>query len=162
MSMERVAGDERGLGRLMPLIHCLVSRVRCRVSRICQEAGYPLTPEETDMLLLIRHCNGLPQSHLARMLGKDRASVTRLMNRLVEHGLVMRDRDVRDRRIIRARITEKGKQAFISIWPALEALSGTALAGLSEAEISKACTLMARINANLAMADDEDCWHAGG
>lgn len=162
MNVDHVSSDDKGLGRLMPLINCLLSRVRCRVSRICQQAGYPLTPEETDLLMLIRHCDGLPQSHLARMLGKDRATVTRLMNRLVEHGLAMRDQDVRDRRIIRACITEKGKRAFISIWPALEELSETALAGLPESEIDRVCALITRINDNLAMADEEEgCWNAG-
>jgi len=138
-----------GLGAIMPLIGCMTSHVRSHVSRICKDAGYNLTPEEADTLMIIRHCNGLPQSQLASILGKDKAAVTRLMNTLVKSGLVGRIQDQQDRRIIRAQITEEGKQAFVQVWPELMKLSNQALDGISSEELISMRQTLVAINANL-------------
>lgn len=138
-----------GLGAIMPLIGFMSSHVRYHVSRICRDAGYNITPEEADTLMIIRHFNALPQSRLACILGKDKAAVTRLMNTLVKSGLVGRVQDQQDRRIIRAQITEEGEQAFVQLWPELMKLSEYALKGLSAQELGQACNVMTKINANL-------------
>ena len=139
----------KGLGLIMPLIGCMTSQVRCQVSRICRQAGYPLTPEEADMLMIIRHFNGIPQSRLAAILGKDKAAVTRMVNALVKSGLVGREQDQQDRRIVRACITEQGERAFDRVWPELRKLSDQALQGLSEQDIAEICRILTVINGNL-------------
>ncbi len=144
-----------GLGAIMPLVGCLTSLVRCQVSRICQAAGYRLTPEEADMLMMIRHCGDLPQSRLATMLGKDKAAVTRLINSLVRSGLVGRVQDERDRRVIRARITKEGERAFAQIWPALMRLSDQALAGIGEEDQQRLQAILSAINTNLKQGANE-------
>ena len=144
------------LGAIMPLVGCLTSYVRSHVSRICKDAGYHLTPEEADTLMIIRHCNGLPQSQLANILGKDKASVTRLMNTLVKSGLVGRIQDQQDRRIIRAQITEQGEQAFVQVWPELMKLSDQALDGISAQELTSMLGTLAAINTNLGALGDAD------
>lgn len=133
----------------MPLIGYMTSHVRHHVSRICRDAGYQLTPEEADTLMIIRHFNGLPQSKLASILGKDKAAVTRLMNSLVKSGLVGREQDKQDRRVVRAQITEEGEQAFINIWPELTRLSSKALENISDQELTQACKVLAMVNVNL-------------
>lgn len=134
---------------IMPLIGCMNSHVRQHVSRICRDAGYPLTPEEADTLMIIRHFDGLPQSRLAAILGKDRAAVTRLMNALVKSGLVGRVRDQQDRRVVRACITEEGRRAFVQVWPELMRLSEQALSGVPAEALTQACATLRSINANL-------------
>ncbi|MDX8411862.1 MAG: MarR family transcriptional regulator [Mariprofundaceae bacterium] len=139
----------KGLGAIMPLLGCMTSQVRHHVSRICKASGYDLTPEESDMLMIIRHFNDLPQSQLANMLGKDKAAITRLMNTLVKSGLVGRVQDQQDRRIIRAQITEEGNQAFVRLWPELKKLSEQALKDVSDSEMDQLCKVLAKMNANL-------------
>ncbi len=133
----------------MPLIGCMTSQVRCQVSRICRQAGYPITPEEADMLMIIRHFNGISQSRLAGILGKDKAAVTRMVNALVKSGLVGREQDQQDRRIVRACITEQGERAFDRVWPELRKLSDQALQGLSDQDVVHICRVLGMINGNL-------------
>ncbi len=149
MKTELHMQQTEGLGAIMPLIGCMTSHVRSHVSRICKDAGYNITPEEADTLMIIRHCDGLPQSQLAMILGKDKAAITRLMNALVKSGLVGRIQDQHDRRIIRAQITDEGKQAFIHVWPELKKLSDQALAGVSLQDIASMQKTLNTINANL-------------
>lgn len=139
---------------MMPLIGCMTSRVRYQVSCICEAAGYQLTPEEADTLMLIHHCEGVPQSQLAKMLGKDKTSVTRLMNALVKSGLVARIQDESDRRIVRACMTEEGKKAFTRIFPQLKTLSDKVLDGLSESDVEMVKKVISQMTANLAALDD--------
>jgi len=146
--------QNRGLGAIMPLIGCMTSRVRYQVSCICEAAGYKLTPEEADTLMLIHHCEGVPQSQLAKMLGKDKASVTRLMNVLVKSGLVGRIQDEHDRRIVRACMTGEGKKAFMRIFPQLKALSEKVLVGISESDIDLAKQVIVQMTKNLTALDD--------
>jgi len=138
-----------GLGSIMPLVGFLTSHVRYHVSRICREAGYNITPEEADTLMIIRHFHGLPQSRLADILGKDRAAVTRLMNSLVKSGLVGREQDQQDRRIVRAQITEEGERAFVQVWPELMKLSDQALDGIDEKQLAALRQALTAINTNL-------------
>jgi len=140
-----------GLGAIMPMISCMTSQVRSHVSRICKAAGYNLTPEEADILMIIRHCDGLPQSQLANILGKDKAAVTRLMNALVKSGLVGRVQDEQDRRIVRAQITKEGKQAFVQVWPELMKLSDQALAGIPPQDIAVMKKTLNTIKESLAL-----------
>jgi len=144
-----------GLGVIMPLIGCLTSHVRYHVSRICKDAGYHLTPEEADTLMIIHHFNGLPQSKLARILGKDKAAVTRLMNSLVNSGLVCRVQDQQDRRVIRTEVTGEGEKAFIDIWPELMKLSDQALSGVSDVDLARTQKLLSSINANLRLLSEQ-------
>jgi len=145
-----------GLGAMMPLIGCMTSQIRHHVSRICKDAGYNITPEEADTLMIIRHFDGLPQSKLASILGKDKAAVTRLMNVLVNCGLVGRVQDQKDRRIIRAQITAEGESAFVQIWPELKDLSDQALSGIPVQDLACMRDVFSVINANLKAISEKN------
>ncbi len=145
---------ERGLGAIMPLVGRLLSLTGARISRACAGAGYALTPEEAGALMVLFDCDGLPQSHLARILGKDKAAVTRLMNALVRSGLVERVQDARDRRIVRAFVTREGRAAFARLMPELERISAEALRGVDAAALEGVRSTLARIVANLGGGED--------
>lgn len=134
----------------MPLIGFMSSHVRLHISRICSEAGHPITPEEAGTLMIIRHFNGLPQTRLAAILGKDKAAVTRLMNALVKSGLVGRVQDEQDRRVVRAQMTGQGEQAFVRLWPELVKLSDEALRDIPQQELEQLNRVLKMINANLS------------
>jgi len=120
------------IGQLMPLMGHLMCYVRQQTSQAYAELNYDITPEAADALMIIQHFDGLPQKKLADILGKDKASITRLLNSLVKCQLVERVQDLEDRRIIRAHITEEGKAVFQQILPKLHALSDLALAQVQE------------------------------
>jgi len=111
------------ISALMPLISRIMCHARQQASLTYKDLGYDLSPETVDTLMTIHHLDGLSQSQLADILGKDKAAVTRILNTLVKNNLVERVQDLDDRRIIRANITEEGKKAFITIAPKLKELS---------------------------------------
>ena len=59
---------------------------------------------------------GCPMNDLARFLSISRPGCTGLIDRLIGQGLVRRDHDRSDRRIVRVMITAKGKQIIENIW----------------------------------------------
>ncbi len=135
------------IGQLMPLMGHLMCYVRQQTSQIYAQLGYDITPEAADALMIIHHFDGLPQKKLADILGKDKASITRLLNSLVASKLVERIQDQQDRRIIRAHITKEGIDAFGKICPELQTLSDETLQNIGEAEFNQAVsTLTAIVN----------------
>ena len=136
------------IGQLMPLMGHLMCYVRQQTSQAYAELDYDITPEAADALMIIQHFDGLPQKKLADILGKDKASITRLLNSLVKCQLVERIQDLEDRRIIRAHITEEGKAVFQKILPKLHALSDLALAEINEHDFNTLLQTMAAIVAN--------------
>ncbi len=132
----------------MPLIGHLMCFMRQQISQAYTDLGYSITPEAADALMIIQHFDGLPQKDLAQILGKDKASVTRLLNNLVHLKLVERIQDGQDRRIIRACITPQGKEVFEQFLPKLQALSDHMLQHIPDAAFNQACDTLTHMSNN--------------
>ena len=132
----------------MPLMGQLMCYMRQQTSQAYAQLGFDITPEAADALMIIQHFDGLPQTKLADILGKDKASITRLLNSLVKAELVERIQDQEDRRIIRAHITAKGKQVFEAILPKLQQLSDDALQGIDDASFKQTILTLGDIVSN--------------
>ena len=65
---------------------------------------------------LSRQGSGRPMNELARFLAVSRPAATGLVDRLIAQGLVRREDDRRDRRVVRVHITAKGRQIVAHIW----------------------------------------------
>jgi len=137
------------IGAIMPLIGQLMCFMRQQTSQAYKDLGYDITPEAAHALMIIQHFEGLTQTKLAHILEKDKASVTRLLNSLVQLNLVERIQDTNDRRIIRAHITTKGKNTFAQFMPKLHALSDLTLQGISEADFKQTLSTLHRITNNI-------------
>jgi len=146
--MDDLQCDNIKIGQLMPLVGHFMCYVRQQTSQAYADLDYDITPEAADALMVIQHFDGLPQKKLAHILGKDKASITRLLNSLVKCQLVERIQDLEDRRIIRAHITEEGKAVFQKILPKLHALSDLALAEINEHDFNILLQTMATIVRN--------------
>jgi len=137
------------IGAIMPLIGQLMCFMRQQTSQAYKDLGYDITAEAAQALMIIQHFEGLTQTKLAHILEKDKASVTRLLNSLVQLNLVERIQDTSDRRIIRAHITTKGKNTFAQFMPKLHALSDLTLQGISEADFKQTLSTLHRITNNI-------------
>jgi len=137
------------IGAIMPLIGQLMCFMRQQISQAYKDLGYDITPEAAQALMIIQHFEGLTQTKLAHILEKDKASVTRLLNSLVQLNLVERIQDTNDRRIIRAHITTKGKNTFAKFMPKLQTLSDLTLQGISEADFKQTLSTLHRITTNI-------------
>ena len=87
------------------------------------------------VLFRLRDQEGLSQVDLADVLELQPISLVRLLDRLVEHGLVQRRSDPRDRRANRLFLTAAGRQLADDLDSLRDAIAGDVLQGLSTATI---------------------------
>ncbi len=122
------------------------------LSRHFQELLDPhgLTPFHWLVLCCLWEQDGLPTSHLGDRLCQVGGTLTGVIDRMEERGLVRRERDPEDRRVLRIWLTEAGQQ-FEKVLPALSAeLRERALKGLSQAERQLFSEWIDRMIANLS------------
>lgn len=103
-----------------------------------------LTRSTYNVLRILRghHPAGLPSQDIGPKLLDRAADVTRLIDRLVREELVRRDRDERDRRVIRVRITRKGLGLLKRLDKPLNNLHDHNFPKLSDAELTKLIQLL--------------------
>jgi DNA-binding MarR family transcriptional regulator len=75
--------------------------------------------------------NGLPLSELGKYLDVTKGNITGLVDRMERDGLAKRKDDPRDRRVIRATITPKGRKTLRDIEPVRNELWQRLFAGFS-------------------------------
>ena len=90
-----------------------------------------LTMPQLKALLLVDSAVGASHGELARGLGIGLSTVTGIVDRLVEHGLVERYADPDDRRLSRLRITPEGTDLLDGLWATRRKRLAEALAALS-------------------------------
>ena len=77
-----------------------------------EEAGFDLTPVQYAALSAIRTNPGIDQVTLAGLIAYDRTTITGVVDRLVQKGLLVRHPSSRDRRARELQITEAGKRTL--------------------------------------------------
>jgi MarR family transcriptional regulator, temperature-dependent positive regulator of motility len=98
------------------------------------EAGFDLTPVQYAALAAIKLNPGIDQVTLAGLIAYDRTTITGVVDRLVQKGLLVRNASSRDRRARELQITDAGKRTLRGVTPAVEAAQRTMLGGLTEKE----------------------------
>jgi len=97
----------------------LASRLRLDISRMArrlrQEAGAELSPSQTAALATIERHGPLTPSELAERERVQRPTVTRVLARLEEAGLVERAADPQDRRCSLVSISAEGRELLAAI-----------------------------------------------
>jgi DNA-binding MarR family transcriptional regulator len=68
-----------------------------------------LTYPQYLVLLVLWEADGVPVKHLAEQLMLDSATLTPLLKRLEQHGVVTRQRDADDERVVRIHLTDAGR-----------------------------------------------------
>jgi MarR family transcriptional regulator for hemolysin len=101
------------------------------------------------VLFRLRQQEGLSQVDLAEVLELQPISLVRLLDRLVEHGLLERRHDPKDRRANRLFLTKKGRQLVDDLDSLREAIATDVLEKVSEEAIKTSlatlCELKDRI-----------------
>lgn len=78
--------------------------------------------------------DGLTQSEIGEQLAIQGATVTNLVQRMEEVGLVMRQRDLEDKRLVRVYLTEAGREKERAIMEQFTRLEEAIFEGTSEVE----------------------------
>ena len=116
-----------------------------------EAAGYDLTPVQYAALAAIGANAGIDQVTLAGLIAYDRTTITGVVDRLAQKGLVERHESSRDRRARELTITEAGRRTLRGITPAVEAAQQTMVRGLTEEE----ATLLVRLLQKAIAAGNE-------
>jgi len=96
----------------------------------------PLAHYEVLLYLDASPCGKLTMSELAQSVLLSQSGVTRLVDRLVQSGLVVREGCSEDRRVMYARLTDEGRDALIEARPTLiEGVRQRFLAHFDDAEL---------------------------
>jgi DNA-binding MarR family transcriptional regulator len=107
-----------------------------------EEAGYDLTPVQYAALAAVSANHGIDQVTLAGLIAYDRTTITGVVDRLVQKGLVARHESSRDRRARELKITDAGRRTLRSVTPAVEAAQRILLRGLTEKEAKELVRLL--------------------
>jgi len=107
-----------------------------------EAAGYDLTPVQYAALGTVATHPGLDQATLAGLIAYDRTTITGVVDRLVQKGLLLRQANSADRRAHKLQMTDQGRRVLDGIEPAVEAAQRIMLRGLSTAEASELMRLL--------------------
>lgn len=98
------------------------------------QAGLNLTPVQFAALRMLSDHPGVDQATVASYIAYDRATLGKVVDRLVIRGLVNRDISQRDRRARVLHLTEEGQDMLLSAIPHVQGLQPRILDGLDANE----------------------------
>jgi DNA-binding MarR family transcriptional regulator len=108
---------------------------------------------QATVLCVIASQDGLTQSEIAERLSVQGATVTTMLQKLEEAGLVTRRRDPDDNRLVRVYLTEAGLEKEHAINAQFGNMQAVAFKGISDAERALLCQWMQRIIENINAGD---------
>ncbi|OGO38684.1 MAG: hypothetical protein A2W35_07105 [Chloroflexi bacterium RBG_16_57_11] len=101
------------------------------------------------MLCVVAKQDGLTQSEIAGQLSVQGATVTNMLQRLEEAGLVNRSRDPEDNRLVRVYLTEAGRQKERSINEQFGNMQELIFKGINDEERALLLRLLQQIILNI-------------
>jgi DNA-binding MarR family transcriptional regulator len=99
-----------------------------------EKEGYDLTPVQFAALAAVAANPAIDQATLAGLIAYDRTTITGVVDRLVQKGLVARQESSRDRRARELKITDAGRRTLRGATPAVEATQRILVRGLTDKE----------------------------
>lgn len=106
------------------------------------KSGYDLTPVQYAALAAVNSNPAIDQVTLAGLIAYDRTTITGVVDRLVQKGLLARHENSRDRRARALKTTEAGRKILRGITPAVEAAQRMMLRGLTDKEAKELVRLL--------------------
>ena len=105
---------------------------------------------QASLLCTVVEQDGLTQSEIAEQLSVQGATVSNMLKKLEESGLVTRRRDPDDNRLVRVYLTDAGREAEYAINAKFAELQETIFKGLNEEELAELRRYIRRIIANIS------------
>ena len=120
--------------------------------RLCQQnidrVIDKLTVDQALILIVLDKHPALSQQQIADLVFKDKASLTRIIELLVQKSLLTREIHATDRRKFELHLTAQGHHTLDQLTDTILLNQRTALAGLTEEEIAQFHTTLQKIIAN--------------
>jgi DNA-binding MarR family transcriptional regulator len=122
------------------------------LKRCCAEQGktYVVTPPQWGILsALFFEQQGLPIGTLSQRRGFDAPTITGIVKRLEQSGLVERRHDREDRRVVKVYLTDEGREIMPTLFAAVTQFNATMMQGFSSDEQKDLVGKMQQMIANL-------------
>jgi len=118
---------------------------------------FDLTPTHFLVLRCLWKQDGLAISAIGKKVQQVGGTMTGVIDRMEERGLIVRERDKEDRRVWRARLTEKGKELNGRLPAVAASAREQLLSGISDKELELFADVLDRIiaNANLDLTENQ-------
>ncbi len=123
------------------------------LKRCCLEQGksYWVTPPQWGILsVLFSEQDGLPIGTLSQRRGFDAPAITGIVKRLEQSGLVERQHDLEDRRVVKVYLTEEGRAIMPFLSAAAAQFNEVAKQGFSPVEENDFVAKLQQIIANMS------------
>jgi MarR family transcriptional regulator, organic hydroperoxide resistance regulator len=132
----------------------LISTIREKANRfIVQEMTSRgitgLVPSHGNILVFLFKNTTLTMKDLASMIGKDKSTITALVDKLVALGYVEKKKDEFDNRVVLVNLTEKGEALKPSFAEISNSLLSNVYDGISEEEKVQLVAILSKIENNL-------------
>jgi DNA-binding MarR family transcriptional regulator len=114
-----------------------------------------LTKQQFTVLAAVEQNEGMSQTDLVAITGIDRSTLAEMIRRMIEKGLLDRERTESDARANAVRIAAGGRKALRSARTASDRVEKALLAGLATAERARFVKMLATVVAQ-AEAEDAD------
>jgi DNA-binding MarR family transcriptional regulator len=132
-----------------------ISKIREKVNRLIEaemtrNGLEGIVTSHGDIIYALFYQQRMTMAEIAGKIGRDKSTVTALVDKLVKFGYVVKERDVQDTRVIYVSLTNKGQE----LKPTFEAISdkvlGTFYSGVSETEKTELANILDKIDRNLS------------
>lgn len=136
---------EDSVGRL---ISDVTRRFHAALDDEMARMGMDLTSAQWGILMRIANGCATTSAQLCRFTRHDTGSMTRMLDRLEEKGLIRRIRNSRDRRVVSLEITDAGRDLYPQLPPVAIKVLNAQLQGFSREELNQLKGFLNRIRAN--------------
>ncbi|WP_237275989.1 MarR family winged helix-turn-helix transcriptional regulator [Tenacibaculum ovolyticum] len=134
---------------LAPWLGKTMKMIDNHIQDIFFEKNISLTKNQFIVLKRLKGKNGLPQQELAFLTGRDKTSLTRLINTMEKKNLVARILSKSDRRINNIHLTKKGELLLEETLPIMKNFAISLQENISDEEIAKTINTIKKVQENL-------------
>lgn len=135
-------------GTVLYTIEQTIKEYRKICQKNIQKIVSDITVDQCLVLIILNDNSNISQIEMARLIFKDNASVTRIIELMVKKDYLLREVNEADKRKTKLLITEKGLQTITSLTPVFNLNRKTALGGLTAEEIELLDTILHKIISN--------------
>lgn len=142
---------------LAPWLGKTMKMIDNHIQDMFHELNVSLTKTQWVLLKKLHEKDGVPQQELAYLTGRDKTSLTRLINTMEKKGLVARIPSKTDKRINHIFLTKKGIQLYDETLPIIENFVESLQENISEEEIQSTIKVIQKVQENLMSKTISSC-----
>ena len=146
MVKEKKLENEITLGMLIGQVHRLSTK---RFVQNSHTHGLEISLDQWLVLGPVWKNDGISQKDIAEYCGKDKTSITKIIDTLEKKNLVVRVTDQLDHRVKRVVLSQKGRELFLSALPVMAQTRDELRSGISDKEIEALKSILNKIYKNL-------------